>query len=186
MPFKAEVSTNNSDFSDDEIDRMLNPDKYGELYNFNNDELEQDSFDPRLLYDTIFKTRTGIQKPEEFFNTIVNVLLKDQFKGFTMSAEDELLIYTTIINNPIFDFENEDIEERDEEIENLKNENKNITQEEIDEEVDFDIDKYEHLYHHLWEKIMHNCLRIINSKLKPRFGDIFWGLKKCLITISLL
>jgi len=33
-------------------------------------------------------------------------------------------------------------------------------------------------FNHLWEKIMHNCLRIIAGKLKARFGNIFIGVKE--------
>ena len=92
-----------------------------------------------------------------------------------MSIEDQLLIYEAIINNPMFEYENEDIEDRDEQIENLKFRNKNISQEDIEIEVDFNKDRYEHLYNHLWEKIFKNCKRINQGTLKARFGNIFVG-----------
>jgi len=178
---EKESNEDDSPFTEEEINNMLNP-NYSRRSILNFEDIEEDLFDPQLLYKAIIKTRTGAQKPLDFFNTIVNGILKDEFKGFKMSVEDELLIYDAIVNNPIFELENEDIEERDEEIEFLRIENENITQ----EEIDFDEELYEHLYNHLWEKILNNCYRIIDGKLNARFGNIFVGVKEMSENYALL
>ncbi|OAD46010.1 hypothetical protein [Polaribacter atrinae] len=168
-------NTDENTFSDEEINQMLNPQISRSDIFFSNED-EEELPDPQLLYDIIFKTRTGLLTSADFFNKIVTIFLKEEFKGYKMSVEDEVLIYESIINNPLFELENEDIEDRDETIEHLKTQN--LTKQEITEEIDFDEEKYEHLYSRLWEKIMSNYLKIKENKLKPRFGNIFVGVKE--------
>lgn len=131
------------------------------------------------LYTIIKETRQEIITHRVFFDQIVNVFLKDKFKGFTMSINDEILIYDALINNPLFDYENDDIVARDDAIAALREENdNNITEEEILDEIEFDDDKYDMLYNMVWEKIMKNCERINAGKLEARFGNIFVGVRE--------
>lgn len=166
-------------FSEEELDKMLNPEKYGEIFGYPNCNNSAPQIDhPQLLYKAIYETRLEVMSIQDFFETITGVILKDKFKGFKMSTEDQLLIYEAIINNPMFEYENEDIEDRNEQAENLKLRNKNISQEDIEIEVDFNKDRYEHLYNHLWEKIRKNCQKINEGKLKARFGNVFVGVRE--------
>ncbi|WP_165732385.1 hypothetical protein [Polaribacter sp. 20A6] len=167
-----------NDFSEEELDRMVNHEKYGEVNIYNCDESKDDDFDTNLLYDMIFETRRGFKSVECFFDFIVNVVLKEEFNGFRMSSEDGLLIYEAIVNNPMFKLEDEDIEERDEEMEYLKSQNKDELEENLECMVDLNEERYEHLYNDLCEKIRKNCLRIKKGKLKARFGNIFVGVKE--------
>lgn len=166
------------EFSEEELDRMLNPEKYGEILGYPNCNASAPQIDLQLLYKAIYETRIEVMSTQDFFEAITGVILKDKFKGFKMSTEDELLIYEMIIHNPMFIFENEDIEDRDDHIKSLMLRNKNLKKEDIEIEVDFNKDRYEHLYHHLWEKIRKNCQKINEGKLKARFGNIFVGVRE--------
>jgi hypothetical protein len=130
------------------------------------------------LYTLIIETRRSIKTPQVFFDEIVNVIFKDKFKGFKMSIKDELLIYDALINNPLFEDEDDDITARDNAIVVLRNEYNTITEEEILEEIEFDEDKYDIQYNMVWEKILKNCTRIREGKLEARFGNIFVGVRE--------
>ncbi|MEZ7500809.1 hypothetical protein QO200_19005 [Flavobacterium sp. Arc3] len=130
------------------------------------------------LYTLIIETRRSIKTPQVFFDEIVNVIFKDKFKGFKMSIKDELLIYDALINNPLFEDEDDDIIARDNAIVVLRNEYNTITEEEILEEIEFDEDKYDIQYNMVWEKILKNCTRIREGKLEARFGNIFVGVRE--------
>jgi hypothetical protein len=139
----------------------------------------KDQYELYDLYTLIKETRQEIKTPQVFFDQIVNVVLKDKFKGFTMSMKDEMLIYDALINNPLFDYENDDIVVRDNAIALLRKKYDDIiTEEEILDEIEFDDDKYEMLYNMVWEKIIKNCERINAGKLEARFGNIFVGVRE--------
>lgn len=169
-----------SEFTDKELEDM-----------FDNDTIRATSINSKIfdnevrpdiewndLYNLIKETRRGIKTSQVFFNEIVNEFLNDKFKGFTMSTMDEILIHNTLIDNPLFELENEDITERDDAIVELKKRYLNISEEQILEEIEYDDDKHESLYNMVWEKIMKNCERINEDKLEARFGNIFVGVRE--------
>jgi hypothetical protein len=130
------------------------------------------------LYPLIKETRRAIITTQVFFDEIVNVILKDKFKGFKMSIKDELLIYNALINNSLFEDEDDDIMTRDNAIELLSGNDSTISAEEFLEEIEFDDYTYNKEYDMLCEKIINNCTRIQEGKLAARFGNIFLGVRE--------
>jgi hypothetical protein len=149
-------NTDENTFSDEEVDDMLSHKNSLQALNYVN---------PDILYQAIVNVREGAITPKDFFNTIVDDIIKDKFKGFKISVEDELLINELIINNPMFDIKDDYLTEND-----IINE--------FNDEDDFNNDKYDLHYNRLWEKILKNCERINQDKLKARFGNIFVGVKE--------
>lgn len=169
-----------SEFTDEELTNMFDSDTTGLASMSSKIYDDEARFNIKLsdMCTLIKDTRRGTKTPQVFFDEVVNEILINKFKGFKMSTKDEFLINDSLINNPLFEYEDEDIEARDNAIVVLKRLHNNITEEEIQEIIEYDDDKYESLYNMVWEKIMKNCERINEDKLEARFGNIFVGVRE--------
>ncbi len=161
-------------FTDDEVEALC-------LYESSSliNDIEDDDFDVyENLEKQIIYVRSGIKTPKDFFETVLNKYLKKEFDGFRMSPEDEQLITDCVINNPMFENEDSDLEERLEDISVIREENPDVTDDEILDEMNFDDDEYTNQYAMVYEKLYWNIIKIKENKRAVRFGNLFVGIKE--------
>lgn len=166
------IENDSNEFSDDELIRMF-PHESADRKQIQEDDCDED-FDiyedlDMLLKDVILEIKT----PKDFFETVNSKYLIKEFNGFTLSVEDELLIYDCIINNPLFE---NDIEETREMICKFKQENDDISDSEVYDLIDFDdvFDQYDMVL----EKLYWNIMKIKEGERIARFGNLFVGIKE--------
>lgn len=165
-------------FNDEEVAAMFSnlEDKYK---NSKIEYYDEDDLDYYANLEKLIKyTRSGVKSPKDFFEAVLNTYLKKEFDGFNMSEEDEQLIYDCIINNPLFESEYSDIEDRLEEISNIKRDNVGITDDDIYDLMEFNDWDFGRQYEMIVEKLDKNMVKIKKGDRKARFGNLFVGIKE--------
>lgn len=131
-----------------------------------------------IISELTVNLRNAVITPFEFFLRFKNYLLKDKFKNFDFSEEDDILINNLIIQNPLFEDEYPSYDDRKTDVKRLREENPGITNDEITYELERDQFSFEDQYDIINEKIYENYYRIIIGDRKARFGNLFVGIKE--------
>lgn len=171
----GEPEQDNHEFSQEELICMMS------LENTDckkiHDDSDDEDFDIYDDLDILLKSvLLEIRTPDDFFETVLNKYLSKEFDGFRMSVKDELFIYDCIINNPLFDNEEYDIEEKRKMIINIRQENDDISDREIYDLINFD--EIDNQYIMILEKLYWNIMKIKDGKRIARFGNLFVGIRE--------
>ena len=140
------------------------------------EDLDDDA--DEIISELTVNLRSAVITPFEFFLKFKNYLLKEKFKNFDFSDEDELLINNLIIYNPLFEDEYSSYDERKRVVKRIREETPGITNDQIIHELEYDQFSFEDQYDIINEKIYANYYRIIIGDRKARFGNLFVGIKE--------